>query len=306
MLTRSTLIWVLASTILARSGCAQAGADTSRARVVLLGTGTPIPDPERSGPGVAIVVRGASYIVDAGPGIVRHATAAARQDSIPALRVANLKRVFITHLHSDHTLGLPDLMLTPAVMHRKGPLYVYGPPGSRAMVAHLLEAYREDIDLRTHGLERGDTGAYRIVVKEVAPGVVYRDSNVTVRAFAVPHGSWKHAFGYRFDAAGQSIVVSGDTKPSPSIVDACNGCDVLVHEVYSKQGFDRLPAADQKYHSNFHTSGIELGDLAARARPKLLVLSHLLFFGESADEIVAEVRSRFGGNVVAGSDLSVY
>jgi len=306
MLMRLLRVAVLASTVIARPAYGQVSADTTRARVVLLGTGTPIPDPERSGPGLAIVVRGSSYLVDAGPGIVRRATAAARRDSIDALRVANLRRVFITHLHSDHTLGLPDLMLTPAVMHRKGPLYVYGPPGTRAMVTHLLAAYREDIDLRIHGLERGDSGAYRVIVKEVVPGVVYRDSNVTVRAFRVLHGSWKSAFGYRFEGGGRSIVVSGDTKPSQSIVDACDGCDVLVHEVYSKKGFDRLPAADQQYHSSFHTSGIELGDLAARARPKLLVLSHILFFGESADEIVGEVRSRFGGNVVTGHDLGIY
>jgi ribonuclease BN (tRNA processing enzyme) len=101
-------------------------------------------------------------------------------------------------------------------------------------------------------------------------------------------------------------VVSGDTKPSQAIVDACNGCDVLVHEVYSKKGFDRLPARDQKYHSNFHTSGVELGELATRARPKLLVLSHILFFGESAEEIVTEVRARYAGDVVVGADLAVY
>ncbi|HEY2378601.1 MAG TPA: MBL fold metallo-hydrolase [Gemmatimonadaceae bacterium] len=303
---RLTLLSVMASVALASIGAAQATRDTTRARVVLLGTGTPIPDPERSGPGLAIVINGASYLVDAGPGIVRRATAAARQDSIAALRVANLRHVFITHLHSDHTLGLPDLMLTPAVMHRKGPLHVYGPPGTRAMVDNLLRAYREDIDLRIHGLEHGDSSAYRIIVHEVAPGEVYRDSNVTVKAFRVSHGSWKNAFGYRFDAAGRSIVVSGDTRPSDSIVDACNGCDVLVHEVYSKKGFDGLPADAQRYHSTFHTSGTELGDVATRARPKLLVLSHLLFFGETADEIVAEVRSRFNGNVVAGVDLAVY
>jgi ribonuclease Z len=306
MLMRSILLSVLAATLIARPAYAQATADTTRARVVLLGTGTPIPDPERSGPGLAIVVHGSSYLVDAGAGIVRRSTAAARQDSIPALRVANLRSVFITHLHSDHTLGLPDLMLTPAVMHRKGPLYVYGPPGTRAMVANLLNAYHEDIDLRIHGLERGDSAAYRIIVHEVTPGIVYRDSNVTVRAFPVAHGSWKYAFGYRFDADGRSIVVSGDTKPSQAIVDACNGCDVLVHEVYSKKGFDRLPARDQKYHSNFHTSGVELGDLATRARPKLLVLSHILFFGESAEEIVTEVRARYAGDVVVGADLAVY
>jgi ribonuclease Z len=298
---------ILAVAILNRSvAIGQAPVRTDSARLVLLGTGSPIPDPDRSGPGLAIVVKGTSYIVDAGPGIVRRATAAAMRDSIPALRIANLRRVFITHLHSDHTLGLPDIMLTPAVMHRQVPLVVYGPPGIRAMVNSLLAAYREDIALRIHGLEHGDSAAYRIIVHEVSPGIVYRDSNVTVTAFRVPHGSWKYAFGYRFDAGGRSIVVTGDTKPSDTVVDACHGCDVLVHEVYSKKGFDRLPAEDRAYHSAFHTSGLELGDLAARARPKLVVLTHYLFFGESAEEILGEVRSRFSGVVVAGADLGVY
>ena len=278
----------------------------SSARVVLLGTGTPIPDPERGGPSLAIVVNGASYVVDVGPGVVRRAVAAATRDSIPALQVANLRYVFITHLHSDHTLGLPDIMLTPAVMHRNAPLHVYGPPGTKAMVAGILRAYREDIDLRIHGLERGDSIAYRMLVHEVAPGVVYRDSNVTVTAFRVPHGSWRSALGYRFDARGRSIVVSGDTGPSQAVVDACHGCDVLVHEVYSKKGFDRLPSGNQRYHSTFHTSALELGDLATRAKPKLLLLTHILFFGEPGDEILSEARSRFTGPVVLGADLGVY
>ena len=281
-------------------------ASDSGARVILLGTGTPIPDPERSGPALAIVVNGASYVVDAGPGVVRRAVAAAIRDSVPALRAPNLRYVFITHLHSDHTLGLPDIMLTPAVMHRKGPLTVYGPPGTRAMVDKILEAYREDIDLRVHKLERGDPESYRIVVHEVKGGFVYRDSNVTVTAFRVPHGSWPTALGYRFDTRGRSIVVSGDTGPSDAVVDACHGCDVLVHEVYSKKGFDRLPAGDQKYHSTFHTSAVELGDLATRARPRMLLLTHILFFGETADEILGEARSRYSGQVVAGTDLAVY
>lgn len=278
----------------------------SGARVVLLGTGTPIPDPERGGPSLAIVVNGASYLVDAGPGVVRRAVAAAVRDSIPALAVAKLRYVFITHLHSDHTLGLPDIMLTPAVMHRKAPLHVYGPPGTQAMVNGILRAYREDIDLRIHGLERGDSIAYRVLVHEVAPGIAYRDSNVTVTAFRVPHGSWRAALGYRFDARGRSIVVSGDTGPSEAVVKACHGCDVLVHEVYSKKGFDRLPSDNRRYHSTFHTSALELGDLATRARPKLLLLTHILFFGETGDEILSEARSRFAGPVVLGADLGVY
>jgi ribonuclease BN (tRNA processing enzyme) len=278
----------------------------SSLRLILLGTGTPIPMPERSGPGLAVVVNGQSYLVDAGPGIVRRAVAAAIRDSIPSLRAPNLEYVFLTHLHSDHTLGLPDVMLTPAVMHRRGPLTVYGPPGTRAMVQGLLNAYREDIQLRIHGLERGDSNAYRIVVHEVAPGVAFRDSNVTVRAFRVPHGSWRAALGYRFEAKGRSIVISGDTGPTEAIVDACRHCDILVHEVYSQSGFDRLDSASKRYHSTFHTSGVQLGDLAARAQPKLLVLTHVLFFGETGEEILAEVRSRFRGTTVLGEDLGVY
>jgi ribonuclease BN (tRNA processing enzyme) len=284
---------------------APASAD-SGARLVLLGTGTPIPDPDRSGPALAIVVNGASYIVDAGPGVVRRSVAAALRDSLPALRAPNLRYVFLTHLHSDHTIGLPDIMLTPAVMHRSGPLTVIGPPGTRAMVDKILEAYSEDIDLRVRRLERGDPESYRMVVHEVQGGTVYRDSNVTVTAFRVPHGSWATALGYRFDARGRSIVVSGDTGPSDAVVDACHGCDVLVHEVYSKKGFDRLDSANRKYHSSFHTSALELGDLATRAKPKLLVLTHILFFGETGDEILEEARSRFRGPVVIGTDLGVY
>ena len=285
----------------------RAGAPDSGAKVVLLGTGTPIPDPDRSGPATAIVVGGESYLVDAGAGVVRRAVAAARKDSLPALRVAHLQRVFLTHLHSDHTIGLVDLILTPAVMHRKGPLEVWGPEGTQAMVNHLLAAYREDIRLRVYGLEDGNWAAYHVVVHEIRPGVVYRDSNVTVTAFPVHHGSWPEALGYRFDARGRSIVVSGDEAPPlDTIVKYCDGCDVMVHEVYSAKGLERLPPADREYHTNFHTSGIELGEMAARARPKLLVLTHWLFFGQTPEEIVGEVRSRFSGRVAAGRDLDVY
>ena len=118
-----------------------------------LGTGTPNADPERSGPAVAVVVDGNAYLVDAGPGVVRRAAAAARADSLPALAAPRLGVVFLTHLHSDHTLGLPDLMYTPWTLGRTTPLAVYGPPGTRAMVRHLAEAYAADVDVRLHGGE---------------------------------------------------------------------------------------------------------------------------------------------------------
>ncbi len=281
-------------------------ADTG-AVVVLLGTGTPIADPDRSGPATAIVAGGESYLVDAGAGVVRRAVAAARKDSIPALRVRNLRRLFITHLHSDHTLGLADLMLTPAVLGRPGPLEVWGPEGTQAMVDALLDAYKEDIRLRVYGLEHGNWAAYHVTVHEIEPGVVYSDSNVTVTAFKVHHGTWPEALGYRFDARGRSIVVSGDEAPPlDTIARYCDGCDVMVHEVYSAKGLERLGAGDREYHTHFHTSGLELGRMAAKARPKLLVLTHWLFFRETPEEIVGEVKEGFSGRVAAGEDLGVY
>jgi Metal-dependent hydrolases of the beta-lactamase superfamily III len=162
-----------------------------RSHVILLGTGTPNADPARSGPAVAIVVDSNTYIVDAGPGIVRRAAAA--KIAMPRLRIA-----FLTHLHSDHTVGLPDLMMSPWVLGRTVPLDVYGPPGTTAMVDHLQAAYAQDIDIRLHGGEPSNKTGYGGKGHDVLPGIVYKDSLVTVTAFEVPHGRWPHAYGYRF------------------------------------------------------------------------------------------------------------
>ena len=204
-----------------------------RTQLVLLGTGTPNDDPDRSGPAVAIVVGNEVYLVDAGPGIVRRAALAKHRDSLPALAAENLRRVFITHLHSDHTVGLPDLIFSPWVLGRTTPLEIYGPRGTRRMSELLESAYSEDIAIRLNGGEPSNKTGYAVAAHDVAPGIVYRDSNVTVTAFAVPHGKWEQAFGYRFETRDRSIVISGDTGPSDAVVRACNGCDVLVHEVYS-------------------------------------------------------------------------
>ena len=277
----------------------------SMAKVVILGTGTPIADPARSGPSVAIVVNGTSYIVDCGAGVVRRASAAARA-GIPALRPGNLRTLFVTHLHSDHTLGYPDIILTPAVLHRDAPLEVYGPPGIKAMTDHILEAYQEDINLRINGLEHGNPAGYKVNVHEIRAGIAYKDKNVTVTAFPVKHGSWQYAFGYRFETAHRTIVISGDTSPADSVAEACNGCDVLFHEVYCKAGFDKLPPIDQEYHSHFHTSTVELARVADKAKPGLLVLYHQLFFGCSEDDLLKEVTSGYKGRVASAHDLEVF
>lgn len=278
----------------------------SGAFVVVLGTGTPNADPDRSGPSVAVVVNGSAYLVDAGPGIVRRAAAAERA-GVAALAPKRLERVFITHLHSDHTLGLPDLMLSPWTLERTVPLAVYGPRGIARMTEHLQAAYTEDIRNRIDGAEPANTTGWAVEAHEVDTGVVYRDSNVVVRAFAVPHGDWRYSLGYRFDGGGRSIVVSGDTRASDAVVRACNGCDVLVHEVFSAERFKLREPEWQRYHAAAHTSTTELATLAARATPKLLVLYHQLYWGTDDDGLLREIRAAgYQGPVVSAKDLGRY
>ncbi len=273
-------------------------------QLVLLGTGTPNADPERHGSALAVVVNDTPYLVDAGPGVVRR-VAAAYQRGVTGLAVSRLNRLFLTHLHSDHTVGLPDLLLTPWVLERELPLDIYGPAGTREMVDHLLAAYVQDIHERITGLEPANTTGCTTTVTEITAGVCYQDDFVTVGAFPVKHGSWA-AFGYKFTTPDRVIVISGDTCPVESVVEQAAGCDILVHEVYSVTGFQRRPAQWQRYHASVHTSAHELATIARRTQPGLLVLVHQLFWGTSPDELVAEVCSGYGGAVVCGNDLDVF
>jgi ribonuclease BN (tRNA processing enzyme) len=252
-----------------------------------------------------VVANGTAYLVDAGAGIVRRAAAAARAGVLP-LAVRNLRHLFLTHLHSDHTVGLPDIIFTPWVLERETPLQLFGPVGSKQMVEHILAAYSDDIQVRLEGLEPANERGYLVDVFEIAPGVVFEDENVKVTAIPVHHGDWPHSFGYRFESADRVVVLSGDATPSDAIVEACNGCDVLVHEVYSQVGFERRDPVWQRYHGDSHTSTVELADLAARARPDLLVLYHQLHWGTTDEDLVAEVTARFDGTVVSGQDLGIY
>lgn len=279
------------------------------AKVIILGSGTPIPDPASSGPSVAVVVNGRAYLFDAGAGVVRRAQAAAEKFGIAALDGTNLTRLFFTHLHSDHTLGYADVILTPWVVGRRQPLEVYGPEGVAAMTEHLKHAYVADIKIRTEGAEGLSKQGLTVNVHEIsAAGPAYRDANVTIRAIPVCHGSWPLAFGYAIDAAGRSIVISGDTAPCEAIAAACQGCDMLVHEVYSADRFNlvfRPPRGE--YHRTFHTSARQLAELASKSKPKLLVMYHQLYFAPRGKvDLVKEIRRSYQGHVVNGRDLTAY
>ncbi len=274
-------------------------------KVVMLGTGTPNADPLRSGPAVAVVANGTPYLVDAGPGIVRRAAAAAEKGVEP-LRPDNLRRVFITHLHTDHTVGLPDLIYTCWTLERNAPLEAYGPPGLANMIDHIQQAWAEDVTLRLDGLEPANDLGHRVEVHEIQPGVVYTDGNVRVTAIPVSHGTWEHAYAYRFDTRRRSVVISGDTAPCPALVEAARGCDLLLHEVYSTEKFATRSAVWQQYHASFHTSTHELADIANQVRPKLLVLYHQLYWGATDQDLLDEIAEKYGGAVKSAQDLEVY
>jgi ribonuclease BN (tRNA processing enzyme) len=270
-----------------------------QSKLILLGTGTPIPDPDRSGPALAIIAGGDPYIVDFGTGIVRRAVQA-------GLDVTELTRAFLTHLHSDHTIGYPDLILTPWVLGRNVPLEVFGPPGIKDMTDHILRAYKDDIRERLEGLQPSNDNGWKVNAHEIEEdGVIYKDENIQVEAFSVSHGFLK-TFGYKFVAPDRSIVISSDTAPSDIIIEKARDCDILVHEVYSVKGFRTRPVDWQKYHSSVHTSSHELAEIASKARPKLLVLYHQLTWGVSDEELLNEVREGYDGDVVSGRDLDVY
>jgi ribonuclease BN (tRNA processing enzyme) len=267
-------------------------------RVILLGTGNPNPEPDRMGPAAAVVSGDRVYIIDCGPGVVRRAAQA-------GIEMKQLTRAFITHLHSDHTVGLPDLIFTPAVTGRTAPLEIYGPPGLRSMTSHVMKAWKEDMNIRLHGLEPAVPQGYVVHAHDVKPGEIYRDESLRVIAIAVQHGSWKYAYGYRFEAKDKTIVFSGDTTYSAALARAAAGCDILVHEVYSAAGLAKRTPDWRKYHAAFHTSGEDLGKLAAEVHPKKLVLYHQLPMSETPEEVIAEIRRQFAGEVVYGKDLDV-
>jgi ribonuclease BN (tRNA processing enzyme) len=277
---------------------AQVETDRPQTKLILLGTGTPNAEPSRSGPAAAVVAGGQPYVVDFGPGVVRRAVGA-------GLDPKRLTRAFLTHLHSDHTAGYPDLVLTPWTLEREEPLEVYGPPGLEAMTERVLEAYEADITERLKGLQPANETGWRTVARDVEAGFVYRDDDVEVEAFAVDHGSWD-AYGYKFRAADRAIVISSDTAPTGIMVEKSRGCDILLHEAYSVAGFANIPPAWQAYHAAVHTSSRELAEIATRAEPKLLVVYHQLLWGATYEDLVAEIKEGYAGEVVSGRDLDVY
>ena len=291
----------------------------SRTKLVLLGTGTPNAEPWASGPSSAVIVDDRTYLVDFGAGVVRQCTKMFMQ-GMRQMNPRNLTVAFCTHLHSDHTTGLADLIFTPWVLTRQQPLKIYGPRGIRHMANCITDAYEEDINFRINGFEQANPVGYTTEVTEIDNGFIYKDDLVTVEAFTAVHGDSLECLSYKFTTPDKVIVISGDTCPTPLMIEKAKGCDILLHEVYYARGLAQRQLHWQKYHSSVHTSSTDLGKMCCEIKPKLLVtyhrLYHTMMFNLDVNmmkivkdreyRIMDEIKSVYDGAVSNGQDLDVY
>lgn len=270
-------------------------------QLVLLGTGTPNVHPQRYQNSFAILVDDVPYIVDCGGGMLQRAA----QTGHAALAMPKLTRLFLTHLHPDHTTGLPDFLIAPWVLDRSDPVQIFGPYGTQKLVDGVLAAYETGIAEHRDGLAPIDH-PLTIDVTHITAGQVYQDERVTVYAFAASHGTLE-AYSYKFVTADKTIVISGDTTPTDTMLDHAKGCDILVHEVYSAVQFEHRDPRWQAYHAQAHTSTVELARIAQATQPDLLVLVHQLYWGATDDDLLAEIRDAgYTGKVVSGHDLAIF
>jgi ribonuclease Z len=268
-------------------------------RVTLLGSGAPPPSLERFGPSTLVEVGREKFIFDAGRGAMQRLY----QLRIPFSEITG---IFLTHHHSDHVVGFPDLWLTGWIGRpwgkRCAPLSVWGPAGTQEMMDHLPKAFHVDIRVRSKSYP---PDGVTLVADEVSEGRVFAKDGITVSAFKVDHGGEDlPAFGYRIDYRGRAAVLSGDTTFNENLIEHARGADLLVHEVTAVAGSAAENAEQLKRISSNHTTPQQAGEIFARVEPKLAVYNHLLLFGTAtAKDLIPATRQRYAGPLVVGEDL---
>ena len=275
-------------------------------RVTLLGTGTPAPRPDRFGPSTLIEAGDQKLLIDAGRG----ATIRLYQLGVPLGRIDAL---LLTHYHSDHTVGIPDLWLTGWLQShyatRTKPFRIIGPTGAKDLVSNLQSAFALDIKIRIADEQLAAEGAAVGVEEFDRDGVVYDASGLRVIAFEVDHGvAIKPAFGYRVEYEGRVVVISGDTRYNENVVKYGAGANLLIHEVAMARPELMSEAYVQRIMAH-HTTAREAGMVFARTKPKLAAYTHLVFLSSqrvppaSVDDLVAETRQTYSGPLEVGEDL---
>ena len=268
-------------------------------RVTLLGTGAPPPSIERFGPSTLVEVGREKFIFDAGRGAMQRL----HQLGIAFNEITGL---FLTHHHSDHVVGFPDLWLTGWIGRpwgkRSAPLPVWGPAGTREMMEHLPKAFHVDIRVRSKSYP---PDGVKLIAEEINEGGVFENDGIKVTAFEVDHGGeGLPAFGYRIDYGGRSAVLSGDTTFNENLIEHARGADLLVHEVTAVAGSAAENPEQLKRISSNHTTPQQAGEIFARVEPKLAVYNHLLLFGNAtARDLIAATRQKYAGPLVVGEDL---
>jgi ribonuclease Z len=268
-------------------------------RVTLLGTASgPRAFVDKAGISTLVEAGGERLLFDAGRGFMQRLV----QAGFPMNAVSKL---FLTHLHSDHVIGVPDLMLTPwsAAPERKVPLEVWGPDGTRDMMRHLEEAFAFDIHMRRDVDESFSPEGIRMVAHDIQPGKVYEKNGVTVTAFLVSHGLVKPSYGYRVDYAGRSVALSGDTSPSDNLVAVCKNVDVLIHEAIDPDVLRRVIPDKSRVDAIVarHTTPEQAAGVFSKVSPRLAVFSH----SPGTAAIVEQTRRSYPGRVEMGEDLMV-
>jgi ribonuclease Z len=273
---------------------------TRSMRLVLLGTGYPYPSAKRAGPSCAVVVGQRVFIVDSGRGTVMRLAAT----GIPW---SAIEAVFLTHLHSDHIDGLPDLFHSTWQFGDGKPFDLYGPEGTKSIADAMLQFYGPDIHIRRDLTEKLYPEGAKIRAHKIEEGVVYEIPEVVrVTAFLVDHRPVEPAFGYRFDAGQHSIVITGDTRPNQNLIRYAKGADILVHEAYVRSDSPTsIPDAKGWSIYDYHSSAKEAGEVAEKAQAKVLVLTHLIPAGASEKDFLEEAKKKYHGKIIVGRDLMV-
>jgi ribonuclease Z len=268
--------------------------------IVFLGTGCPVVSTERYGPAQLILSEAAKILVDCGSGVTQRLVAAGTPGCA-------LDALLLTHLHSDHLVDLYQLVVSSWHQGRDRPLPVYGPPGTRRYVDGLMALWEPELSQRIAHEKRPSTAALQVEVTEISGGEVLAFDGLEVRVVEVDHKPVRHAFGFVFEATGQKLALSGDTRRCAALIEAARDADLLVHEVFVHREMPVVPgvrsAETVANVAAYHTLSGEVGKIASEAGVKALALTHFVPPAADREALLAEVAADFAGPLVLAEDL---
>ena len=261
-------------------------------RVTILGSGTPRPDINRFSQSILVEAGDEKLLFDSGRGATIRLTQA-------GVNIGDINKVFLTHLHSDHTLGLPDLIMTGWIYRRSQDLKIYGPHGTEKFIDNIKSAFIEDIKIRVAPPENHTRKGLKTKTFEIQEGIVYQKNDIKVLAFEVHHGGGvKHAFGYKIIYKNRSIVISGDTNYSANLVSYAQNVDLLIHEIADAP--ERVIERNPKVQGlmNYHTTPKEMARIIKESNPKHTILTHILLLGGVKEEdVISKIKNLSSKNI---------